>query len=163
MKKLLVLVLFISGCANPRLVQLSPDTYVLSKQDTAGVFGNPAKLKATVIQEANDFAASQGKIAIPLEANETPLIPGSRYAQFEYQFRVADSKDAEAKRPLLTPPPKPVIEKTEKSYVDVKTIDQSEKQKDLYSELLKLDDLRKRGILTDAEFGTLKRKLLAKE
>ena len=35
-----------------------------------------------------------------------------------------------------------------------------EKPKDLYSELLKLDDLKQRGILTAAEFEAEKRKLL---
>ncbi|MDB5956727.1 SHOCT domain-containing protein, partial [Ramlibacter sp.] len=32
--------------------------------------------------------------------------------------------------------------------------------KDLYSEMLKLDDLRKRGLLTDAEFNAEKARLL---
>jgi hypothetical protein len=32
--------------------------------------------------------------------------------------------------------------------------------KDLYSEILKLDELRKRGLLTDAEFDAQKKKLL---
>ena len=33
---------------------------------------------------------------------------------------------------------------------------------DFYSELLKLDDLRKRGLLTDKEFEQQKKKLLKK-
>jgi hypothetical protein len=32
--------------------------------------------------------------------------------------------------------------------------------KDLYTEILKLDELRKRGLLTDAEFDAQKKKLL---
>jgi Short C-terminal domain len=37
---------------------------------------------------------------------------------------------------------------------------QAREQRDVYSELLKLDDLRKRGILTDAEFAAEKSRLL---
>jgi hypothetical protein len=37
-----------------------------------------------------------------------------------------------------------------------------QEQNDLYTELMKLDDLRKRGILTDEEFEAQKAKLLAR-
>ena len=38
---------------------------------------------------------------------------------------------------------------------------QASVQKDVYAELLKLDDLRKKGLLTDAEFEVQKKKILA--
>ena len=63
----------------------------------------------------------------------------------------------------LVPRPNVVIEKTEKTMVDVRTKDQTERSKDVYSELIKLDDLRKRGILTDAEFEVQKKKLLTEK
>ena len=53
-----------------------------------------------------------------------------------------------------------VIEKTEKVIADITTKDKSDQKKDVYAELIKLDDLRKRGILTEAEFQTQKQKLL---
>ena len=40
------------------------------------------------------------------------------------------------------------------------TTDETPKKMDVYTELLKLDDLHKRGILTDTEFDAQKRKLL---
>jgi hypothetical protein len=40
------------------------------------------------------------------------------------------------------------------------TRDQTDRPKDVYAELIKLDDLHKRGILTQAEFEAQKRKLL---
>ena len=49
---------------------------------------------------------------------------------------------------------------TEKTSLDVQTKDESTKPKDTYTELIKLDDLHKRGILTDAEFEAQKKKLL---
>ena len=69
--------LLFTGCQNPGIVQLSPDTYMLSRVDHGGVFGNASALKAGVISDANAFAASQGKIAIPLAMKETPMVVGT--------------------------------------------------------------------------------------
>lgn len=158
---LLAATVVVAGCANPGIVPLSPDTYMLSRTDKGGIFGNASAMKADVIREANEFAASQGKIAIPISMHETPLIVGARFASVEYQFRVVDKNDPEARRVSLVPRPDIVIEKTEKSSIDVKTKDQTDRPKDVYAELIKLDDLRKRGILTEAEFEAQKKKLLS--
>jgi hypothetical protein len=92
------LVAVMSGCANPGIVQLSPDTYMLARTDHGGIFGNAAANKAKVMQEAHDFAASKGKVAIPLASNEVPLGTGpGQFASFEYQFRLADPNDPEAR------------------------------------------------------------------
>lgn len=151
----------ISGCANPGIVQLSPDTYMLARTDRGGVFGNSSAMKADVIREANAFAASKGKVAIPLASNERPMVVGQQLASFEYQFRVVDPNDPEARRVHMVPGPNLVIEKTEKNIVDVRTKDQTERPKDVYGELIKLDDLRKKGIITDSEFEAQKKKLLS--
>ena len=160
MKQNLIILLigvFMVSCANPGIVKLSPDTYMLTKQDHGGIFGNAATLKADVIREANAFAESLGKVAIPISSNEIPLAPG-RFANFEYQFRVVDPNDPEAQRTSLVPRPDVVIEKTEKSSVDIRS-EETEKV-DVYTELLKLDDLRKKGIITNQEFEDQKAKLL---
>jgi hypothetical protein len=73
---------------------------------------------------------------------------------------VIDKNDPEARRTSLTPRADVVIEKREKSSVDVRFKDESSKSKDIYLELIKLDDLQKKGILTDVEFEMQKRKLL---
>lgn len=149
-----------AACANPGVVKLSPDTYMLSRTDKGGIFGNAAAMKAEVIREANEFAESQGKVAIPVGLRETPLLVGRQFASVEYQFRVVDKSDPEAKRTSLVPRPDVVIEKTEKVQADITTKDKTEPRRDVYAELLKLDDLRKRGILTEAEFQAQKQKLL---
>ena len=148
------------GCANPGIVKLSQDTYMLSRTDKRGVFGNTSAMKADVIREANEFAERQGKVAIPLSMNESPMYIG-HFASVDYQFRVVDKSDPEAGRVNLVPRPNVVIEKTERTSVDVRTKDQTVRQKNVYDELIKLDDLRKRGILSDAEFEAQKKKLLS--
>lgn len=146
------------GCANPGIVAMSQNTYMLVKQDRGGIFGNIAALKAEVIQEANSFAASQGKVAVPIAAKDTSLIPGVRFASFEYQFRLVDPSDPAARQGSLMPRPDMVIENTGKTTVEV--INKDSGKKDVYADLMKLDDLRKRGILSDEEFTAQKKKLL---
>ena len=53
-----------------------------------------------------------------------------------------------------------VIEKTEKVSADIHTKNDPSKQPDMYTEIMKLDDLRKKGLITDAEFEQQKQKLL---
>ncbi|NWF47947.1 SHOCT domain-containing protein [Hydrogenophaga sp. D2P1] len=157
--KLIPAILVLAACANAGVVQVAPDTYLLSKQDNAGIFGNFARFKTEVIQEANDFATGKGKVAIPVTMNETPAGPG-RFATFQYQFRLVDASDPTAQRVTLTRQPDVLIESTSRSTADVNLRTPPAQSTDLYAELLKLDDLRKRGILTEAEFGVQKTKLL---
>ncbi len=153
-----LLVLF-SSCANPGIVKISPDTYMLYKTDKAGIFGNAAMMKANVIREANAFAENQGKVAIPISTQSTPMARG-QFATFEYQFRVVDNKDPEAQRTSLVPRADVVIAKTEKISADIHLEETSENEVDFYTEIMKLDDLRKKGLITDAEFESEKKKLL---
>lgn len=85
----------VTGCANPGIVKLSSDTYMLSRTDRGGIFGNAAAMKADVIREANEFAASQGKIVIPISLHETPMYP-MHFATIDYQFCIVDESDPEA-------------------------------------------------------------------
>lgn len=150
----------VSCTSNPGVVQISPDTYFISRTDRGGVFGNASAMKAAVIREANEFAAKQGKVAIPLTTHETPMGVG-QFASFDYQFRVVDKNDPEARRTSLVPRADVVVEKTEKITADVNSKDS--KAPDLYTELTKLDDLRKKGIITDSEFEAQKKRLLERQ
>jgi hypothetical protein len=107
----------VTGCANPGIVKLSQDTYLLSRTDKWGIFGNASAMKADVIREANEFAASQGKIAIPISLNESPMSIG-HFASFDYLFRVVDKSDAEARRVNFVPRPNVVTEKTQKTSLE---------------------------------------------
>lgn len=85
--------IFCAGCASPTLIQLSPDTYVIYKEDHAGVFGNPYKEKEAVIKQANDFAAKQGKVAVPILLQTTPAAP-MVWPKTEYKFRLMSEEAA---------------------------------------------------------------------
>lgn len=153
----------LAGCANPGIVKISPDTYMLAREAHGGIFASAAKLKADVIEDANAFAESQGKVAIPISAKEKPMGSGpAQWASFEYQFQVVDKNDPVVRRTQLIHNPNIVIQKTDQDATAPVSAEQ-EKKVDLYSELLKLEDLRKRGILTDAEFETQKKKILERK
>jgi hypothetical protein len=110
----------LQGCASVSgPIKISPDTYILTREDHRGIFGSLASLKAEVINEANQFAARLGKVAIPISAQEKPLGRGpAQWASFEYQFRVVDKADPEVQRTALLPRADIVIEKNEKRVIE---------------------------------------------
>ena len=116
-------------------------------------------LKAKVIKEANAFAASKGKVAIPIAAQESPAWPG-HLPSFEYQFQLVDKDDPRASGGALIPRADVVIEKNENVKADIRTKDTTTKSPDVYTELTKWDDLRTKSILTEEEFQAQKKKLL---
>lgn len=164
MKRILLIVIccFVISCAsNPGIINISPDTYMISRIDKAGIFGNAATMKAEVFQDANNFAKKLGKAAIPISINEIPAAPG-RFASIEYQFRVVAEDDPEYSRVSLKPRADYVTES--KNTIDL-NINQSQESfeknnKDIYKELIRLDDLLKKEIITEEEFKILKAKLL---
>jgi hypothetical protein len=174
--KVIFVSIFLVGCANPPVVQTAGNTYMLSREDHAGIFGSSAKLRAEVIQDANNFAKSKGKVAIPISVREKPVgnSPGD-WATFEYQFKLVEENSPEAKTAVLNNERKDLplradatTQHTENITADINlnknfTEPSDNSSPDLYSELLKLDDLLKRGIITEVEFNKLKEDLLSKQ
>lgn len=165
----LAFALVISGCANPPIIQISNDTYMLSKEDHAGIFGSMSKLKADVLIEANQFAESKGKVVLPISVREKPV--GNKpadWATFELIFKLVDKDSREmgdsafnANRKVMPIRPDVSIQRSDAISADISIKNQDRVKSDLYSDLVKLDDLRKRGIISESEFKTLKAKLLS--
>lgn len=149
----------LGGCATAEIVPLGTDSYMISQTSAGGMFTNMGALKAEVLKRANAFAAKNGKVAVPIAARETPPAPG-RMPNFEYQFRLVDANDPRAPGGGLVPRPDMVIENNIHP-APTPTVHKPP-EPDVYTELLKLDDLLKRGIITDAEFEEQKSKILRK-
>jgi hypothetical protein len=93
MRRMALMAVFLTGCAsNPGIVELSPGTYMLSRVDHGGIFGNEAALQANVINDANAFAKSKAKVAIAVSTHLDPMRPG-HFASFQYQFRLVDPSE----------------------------------------------------------------------
>ncbi len=83
---------------------------------------------------------------------------------FEYQFRLVDKNDLRATGSGLVKTPDVVIENRSQQgpAVIVNTGTSGTQQStDIYTELVKLDDLRKKGLLSEAEFEAQKQRLLS--
>jgi hypothetical protein len=157
---LLILSLFLTGCAGGRgIVKISPDTYTLSRTDKGGSFDDISNTKADIAREADEFAANQRKVAVPVTMKETPMsIQG--FTSVEYQFKILDKTDPEVQAINERKKMVSALGKPAHAPFYSATQTQREQQRDIYTELTKLDELRKRGILTDAEFDSQKKKVL---
>ena len=155
------LVVALVACASADIVPMGTDTYMISQTSAGGIFTNMGTLKSEVIQRANAFAESKGKVAIPVAAKEQPPFPG-RMPNYEYQFRLVDRNDPRASGGGLIKTPDMVIENRGQSPSVVINPPSKEQTRstDVYTELLKLDDLRKKGIITEPEFEAQKKRLL---
>ncbi|MBF0569805.1 MAG: SHOCT domain-containing protein [Candidatus Omnitrophica bacterium] len=150
MKKFAILCcFFLVGCANTGITQLSSDTYAITGSNFQGIFTNVAALKAKTIQEANEFAAAQGKVAVIQSYKLHRPLVGS-FTRVKYQFKLVDKKDAEKAR----------AEAEGVSRNDSLARGETAKASDLYEELLKLEELRKKNLLTEEEFQNQKKRLL---
>lgn len=157
----LTILVTLLGCASPNPTMISPGVYMISRTSAAGsVMVNMAQLKADTIEAANAFAESKGKIAIAVSLRDERPIPG--FPLVEYQFRLADPGTVGDSTIILKKDPNITIQRDDNITIKPDQSTPRESQKDLYSELLKLEDLKKRGLLTEDEFQAQKRKLLAK-
>ena len=88
---------YLVGCANPGVVKVAPDTYMLAREDHGGIFGNPSAMKEEVYRDANIFAEKQNKVAIPISATSHPVGVLGDWATFEWIFKIVNKEDPLAK------------------------------------------------------------------
>jgi hypothetical protein len=161
---LLSLVPVSATLARQEVVQLSPDTFVAICDSKAGMFASMGTLKAKTIALANDYASKQGKVAIAISTNERPPIPfKNSFPRVEYQFRLVDADDPAAKSTALVSVRNGISEAVDPIQSPATTPsheDPNSGQRDIYTELLKLDELRQKGIITQDEFDAQKKKIL---
>ncbi len=149
--------LLMCGCATSTgITPIGEDTYMISRNG-AGFWTATATVKAEAYAEANQYCQSKDKRFQVVRASEHPASgrPGD-FPGAEIQFMCLDPSDRELTRPKLKKEADNLIEIKQ----DIRVKDETAKGKDTYAELLKLDDLRKRGILNEAEFESQKKQLL---
>ncbi len=160
----LALAPFVAAVAGESVVQLSPDTYMALCDSKAGAFASMATLKAKAIALANDFASKHGKVAIAISTKETRAVPFTfRWPSVEYQFRLVDPSDPTAKPTALSVGKNGLSESIDPSTAPPETSSKPAEKEDIYSQLLKLEELRQKGIITQAEFDAQKLKILSSE
>lgn len=136
------------------VVSMGDNTYAITREAGTTFSRDTEALKAQAKEDAAKFCATQGKqLQVVDILVHKPLITMG-YVQAKIIFKAVD-----ARNPSLTSEPAPVAVGEKPTPVVV-----SEKPAtgDLYTELIKLDDLRKRGILTEEEFQAEKKKVLSR-
>ena len=154
----LVFVTNASQAKTPEIIEISPNTYMITRDSKAGMFASMAKLKTKVLRQANEFAASKDKIVIPISERTSRPVPG--WPTYEYQFRLVDPDSQEATSTAIQSSADKIVENRNVYSGGVTIKQETDEEPDLYTELMKLDDLRKKGILSDEEFEAQKKKLL---
>ena len=131
----------------PPVVPVGDNTYSITVKATHKFTRNTEKLKDQAMEAARQFCATEGKQlkVVSVKEDKSMYLVGG-YAQATLTFKALSQGDPELAGPAVAAvQPKPPLPMN----ADLLT-----------SELTKLDDLRKKGLLTDEEFAAAKKKLL---
>jgi hypothetical protein len=140
------------------------NTYMVTRQAATG-FSGSGKLKAKALREAAKFCTAKGKQmkVVAITEAKPPYILAN-FPKAEVIFKALDAGDPELKSESAIDPSGIQLKVGERPPARA-NLDINEKQTaagDLYTELSKLDDLHKKGVLTDAEFEAEKKKILSR-
>jgi hypothetical protein len=141
---------------------MGANTYIVTRQAATG-FSGAGTLKADAISEAAKFCESQGKTLkiVAVTEAQPPYIFGN-FPKAEVVFKALSPGDPELARPSEYDASGTQV-RVGSSPVDrseVKVSVARQDPSDIYVQLEKLDDLRKKNILTEEEFQKEKARLL---
>jgi hypothetical protein len=144
---------------------LGNDTFEIVRQAGNGFVRDVDKLKSEALEQAAAYCAQQHKELKVLSATaDKPKLMFTGYAKARVVFKALNADDPELHAPVATALPASSASYTESAPATSAAMSATPRTATdtLYSDLLKLDDLRKRGILTEEEFQAQKKKLLEK-
>jgi len=165
----------LAGCASKtnesgfKVVPLGSDTYAITCEAKNAFDRDVDRLKDDATAAANNYCASLGKeMRLVTLTSDLPFF-STGYARAKIVFKAvgpgtpqvaAEAAPSVAAAPAYAPAPAyvPAPAPAPAPAVAPKALSTDE----LYEKLVKLDDLRKKGILSDEEFQAEKRKLLNK-
>lgn len=143
----------VTACTSTGVVPADGDTFMIGKKSAQIGFGPPVKTEAAVFAEASDYCTGQGKEVETADLIVRNSVPG-RPASVNLKFRCVEPGTSTA---FSTPTDAGTDSyATESAASEEGTVNAD----DIYSKLIKLEELRKQGILTDEEFAQEKKKLL---
>ena len=146
----------LAGCASSKnVVSLGNNTYAVTAEASTGFFRHPERLEARARADAAKFCESQGKVLKILSVTTGQPHFGGGFASSKVTFMALNPGD-----PALTAAPAPA-ESGEPAVVAPAAAPVAPTDV-LYAELIKLNDLRQKGLITDEEYQAQKRKILAR-
>jgi Short C-terminal domain len=150
---------------NPEIVSLGHDTYALTRWAETGFARNTEKLKAQALEDAAAYCARLHKeLKVVSTTASRPFVPLTGFAHAKVVFKALDANDPElhAAAAPVAGAPLPAATPGAAAPAAAETAAPPDATDQLYQDLMKLDDLRKRGILTQEEFDAQKKKRLEK-
>ncbi len=151
---------------NPEIVSLGHDTYALTRSATNGFTRKTEKLQTQALEDAAAYCAKLHKELKVLNTTaDKPTVPLTGFASVKVVFKALDANDPELLAPVAVTIPgtaTPVYVQPAATPAVAESAPPKTATDVLYNDLTKLDDLRKRGLLTDEEFQAQKKKLLEK-
>jgi hypothetical protein len=144
---------------------MGSDTFIVTRQAATG-FSGAGTLKADAISEAAQYCEARGKVLKIVAVTEAkpPYILGN-FPKAEVIFKALDPGHPELSRPSEFDASGNQI-RVGSALVDrseVKVSVEKAQQDDLYGRIERLDELRKRGVLTEEEFQREKTRLLSSQ
>ncbi len=156
----------------PTVESLGNNTYSITRKAASGFTRDTEKLKQEALDEAAAYCAShQKELKVISATTSKPKLMFTGYATANVVFKALDAGDPELRAPVMalmttTPngaalaPQAPGVIPPSSATVEMTTSPAGSSTDALYSDLMKLDELRKRGILTEEEFQAQKKKIL---
>ncbi len=100
MKRIVLVLAALSGCASTGVIQTDPGVYMLAKQSAGGLFVSGEEVKADLYIEANAFCAKQGGRQVQtINAESANAIPFAHTSQAKIAFRCVDPRAPEIAHP----------------------------------------------------------------
>tara|TARA_B100000780_G_C20865585_1_gene344214 strand:+ start:129 stop:599 length:471 start_codon:yes stop_codon:yes gene_type:complete len=145
------LLIAVTGCTSSGVVPMGPDTYLISTTSEI----SPAYAKKSALKEASQYCISQVKEVMPVSTDSGSHRDafGDNLATFDYTFRCLSKNDNSLARPEIK-------NKAVDININHSSSGNSQISQDVYNALLKLGELRDKGILTQDEFEQQKDKVL---
>ena len=151
---------------NPEIVSLGHDTYALTRWADNGFTRNTEKLKAQALEDAAAYCAKLHKeLKMVSTTTARPAVPLTGFASAKVVFKALDANDPELHAPVSASASSAAIPASAPGAATPAVAENAAPRTAtdaFYSDLMKLDDLRKRGLLTEEEFQAQKKKLLEK-
>jgi len=151
-------------------VSLGNNTYSIKVEAKNALHRDVDKLRTEANEAAASYCAEHGKELRVISMKDKVPIFGMGYAHATITFKALSPGDPEltaapqpapaAGGPVYAAAPQPAPAGPVYIAAPVAPVERHLTTDDLYTELVKLDDLRKKGILTDDEFQAEKKKLL---
>ena len=93
---LILAALLLSGCATSDVVPMGPNTYMVTRHVYG--FTGPSHIKAELLEKADEYCRSQGKVLLVTKTVEIGVKFGQEAAA-EVYFKALDPNDPELKNP----------------------------------------------------------------